>query len=256
MSANFFSFFTSFIAYDSFSSIILHIFIILDNTIIGDTMKKQETVKTKFYQIFWIFVLGCFIGSLYEVMLCFIKNGYLSYRQGLIYGPFYPVYGFGAVLFFVTICNMKKIISIFITGSILGGLFEYTASLLQDIIFSTVNWDYSNIPFNLQGRTSLLHAMGWGLIGVLFVYVLAPFLSKLIDSFPKKLGFVLTWIFLFFFLFDFSITSFALYRYKERRQNIPATHKVDYVLDNNYPDTFIKKRFPTMKESFRLTIKE
>lgn len=218
--------------------------------------KTSENIKTKFYQLFWFFVIGSLLGTLYEMTICLLKTGHFAYRQGLIYGPFYPVYGFGSILFFLTIYKMKRAIPIFITGTLLGGLYEFLASFFQDLIFHTVSWDYSNVILNFDGRTSLFHALGWGLIAILFVYILAPFLKKIIESFPKRLGFVLTWIFLFFFLFDFSITTFALYRYKERRQNIPITHKLDYVLDNNYPDTFIKKRFPTMKESFRLTVKE
>lgn len=214
--------------------------------------EKQETVKAKFYQLFWFFVIGSLLGTFYEAILCLIQTGHISYRQGLIYGPFYPVYGFGAVLFLLTIDRMKRPVPIFVVGTLLGGFYEFMASFLQDLVFHTVNWDYSNVFLNLDGRTSFFHAIGWGVAGLLFVYFLAPLLKRMIHHFPKKFSFVLTWVLVFFFLFDFSITSFALYRFQERQKNMIATHFLDFVLDDYYPDYFIKKRFPTMKESSRI----
>ena len=52
-----------------------------------------------FYKLVWIFLLGCIMGFLIETAWLFVHTGILESRKGIIYGPFSPVYGFGAVLF-------------------------------------------------------------------------------------------------------------------------------------------------------------
>jgi len=60
--------------------------------------KKSFASGTDFYKLFWVFMIGCFLGVVIETLFCLVLNGYIESRQGLVYGPFNPVYGFGAVL--------------------------------------------------------------------------------------------------------------------------------------------------------------
>ena len=62
----------------------------------------EEKVFAKGYcftKLFIFFVLGCLIGTYYEEVLWFIKYGEITTRQGLIYGPFSPIYGVGVLAF-------------------------------------------------------------------------------------------------------------------------------------------------------------
>ena len=43
-----------------------------------------------FYKLFWIFLVGCVIGCLVEMLWCYLNEGFFESRQGLIYGPFFP----------------------------------------------------------------------------------------------------------------------------------------------------------------------
>ena len=43
-----------------------------------------------FYKLFWIFLIGCVVGYVVEMLWCYIKMGYFESRQGLVYGPFSP----------------------------------------------------------------------------------------------------------------------------------------------------------------------
>ena len=60
-----------------------------------------------FYKLFWIFLVGCVIGCLVEMLWCYLNEGFFESRQGLIYGPFSPVYGLGAVLFTLVMYRFK-----------------------------------------------------------------------------------------------------------------------------------------------------
>lgn len=59
--------------------------------------------------------------------------------------------------------RISYFIRIFLVTAILGGVTEYIGSYAQEKLFGTISWDYSHLPFNLNGRTSLLHCTYWGI---------------------------------------------------------------------------------------------
>ena len=115
-------------------------------------------------KVFWIFILGSLAGYILEMIVAFVQNGYFESRQEVIYGPFTPVYGIGAVLYYLFFKKLKtrNRVKVFFITMVLGGMVEYLCSLLQEKLFGTVSWDYSNLWFNINGRTSLLHCIYWG----------------------------------------------------------------------------------------------
>ena len=46
---------------------------------------------------------------------------------------------------------------LFFGGIIVGSVVEYICSLGQEIIFGSRSWDYSHMPFNINGRICLLY---------------------------------------------------------------------------------------------------
>lgn len=125
---------------------------------------KKENLSFKIVKLFWIFLIGSFIGYIIETIVGIIQNGHLVSRQGLLFGPFIQVYGIGLVTYYLVISKMKKKnnIKIFLVSMILGGAVEYLFSYFQQKLFGTISWDYSNLLFNINGRTSLLHCLYWG----------------------------------------------------------------------------------------------
>ena len=61
--------------------------------------------RPSFAELVWLFVLGCLLGFVIETSWHFIKNGVLINKQGLLYGPFKPIYGTGFVLLVLLMCN-------------------------------------------------------------------------------------------------------------------------------------------------------
>lgn len=143
-------------------------------------MKKNKIIK-EFIIIFWIFIIGSISGYLFEMLVVFFQKGFFETRKGLIYGPFIPVYGIGAVIYYMILKNMqnKGYLKIFLITMILGGITEYVCSYIQEKVFGTISWDYSYLIFNINGRTSLLHCTYWGIAGVLFMKYIIPFIENL-----------------------------------------------------------------------------
>lgn len=198
---------------------------------------EKEKRKEILIKVFWVFIIGSFIGCIVEMMVCLVQKGHFELRQGVIYGPFLPVYGMGAVVYFFTIPKIKGTGKVFLASMILGGVTEYLFSYFQERWFGTVSWDYSHLWFNVNGRTSLLHCLYWGGAGILFVKLVYPFLNRLIDKFKTKQAFrYVTATFVIFMFFNMCISSVAANRQYERMQNIAATTSLDQLMDQYYPD--------------------
>lgn len=192
----------------------------------------------------WIFVISCFIGFVYETILgIFQYDGFIS-RQEVLYGPFIPVYGLGAILFMSTLKNIKNKYFIILLAGAEGTILEYVYSLLQERIFGTVSWDYSNYFFNFEGRTSIIHILFWGIVGYIFMKYIYPLLSKLIEKVPKIIGNLLSAIFVLFILVNVFMSVKVGLRYKNRRNNVPAKNWFEKYIDLKYTDEVINKIYP------------
>lgn len=123
-------------------------------------MKKNKIIK-EFIIIFWIFIIGSISGYVFEMLVVFFQKGFFETRKGLIYGPFIPVYGIGAVIYYMILRNIqnKGYLKIFLITMILGGITEYVCSYIQEKVFGTISWDYSYLIFNINGRTSIFIAI-------------------------------------------------------------------------------------------------
>lgn len=125
---------------------------------------------------------------------------------------------------------------------------EYLCSFLQEKFYGTVSWDYSNLVFNINGRTSLLHSIYWGTAGILYVKLLDPFLNNLKENIEKKGLRVFTVIITAFMVFDISISCLAADRQTRRRDKLPPQHSLDVFLDEVYPDEYMDKVYCNKKE--------
>ena len=95
-------------------------------------------------------------------------------------------------------------------GTFLGGAYEYICSVFTEIVFGTVFWDYSDIPFNLGGRINLLYCFFWGFAAVAWFKIFYPPVSRLIEKIPVKIGKIITWLLIIFMLADGIVSSAAL----------------------------------------------
>lgn len=210
--------------------------------------RQRAMYRFNYSKLFWIFFAGCFFGVMVETLYCLIMRHRFESRVGVIYGPFNPVYGFGAVL--LTIClkwlSNKRDLWIFLGSAVIGGAFEYFCSWCQELAFGTVSWEYSHTQFNFNGRTNVMYALFWGLLGIVWVKELYPRISSLVDKIPKRLNRVLTLVLSVFMLFNMLISAMALERQSQRRSGVPPTNTISRFFDEHYPDELLKKIYPNM----------
>ena len=209
----------------------------------------KEKIIQKLTKIFWIFLIGSILGYGIEMIVGLVQNGHFVSRQGLLFGPFIQVYGVGLVAYYLVISNIRKksYIKIFFITMLLGGIVEYLFSYLQETWFGTISWDYSNLLFNIHGRTSLLHCLYWGIGGVLFVRFILPLIRNL-NEWCKNTNFRFITAFLVLFItFDIVMSGMAGSRQLERKNNIAANGYIDNFFDEYYPDTKLEQIYSNAK---------
>lgn len=214
----------------------------------GERRERSFAHGLNFYKLFWVFLIGCFLGVIIELIWCAVLYQKFESRAGLIYGPFNPVYGFGALVLSVGLHWLikKRDLWVFLGSAVLGSAAEFACSWFQEMVFGSVSWQYDGTVLNLQGRINLLHGLLWGLLGLLWVKELYPRLSRLIEKIPNKIGVALTWTLAVLMAADIAISAMAVYRQSERREGVPARNAVAAFLDEHYPDEFLAKIYTNM----------
>ena len=212
-------------------------------------MEKSFAAGLNFYKLFWIFFIGCFVGVVVETMWCFIRFHRIESRKGLIYGPLNLVYGFGALIITLLLSHTSQMreLWILIIGAFIGGAYEYICSYIQEKAFGSRSWDYSNFPLNLNGRITLLYCLFWGILAVVWVRDVYPFISSLIEQIPNSYGIILTWSCFAFIIFDSVISACAVFRMYERKIGIQATNKFQKFMDKKYNEEYRRKIYPNMQ---------
>ncbi len=212
-------------------------------------MKENKVTKVINFiiKIFWIFVIGSVFGFVIEMLYATVYTRTLVIRQGLIYGPFIQIYGMGAVAYYFLIRRFKEPKEAFFTGAIMGGVLEYLCSFFQEIFFGTISWDYSEFLFNLNGRICLLYCVYWGIIAVVFLKVIYPWIEKIEPLIYKKSVRILTVFMVIFMTFDITISALAVNRQQERREGISPKNDLDVFLDKAYPDEFLDRIYNNKK---------
>ena len=192
---------------------------------------------------------GSFAGVVVEILWCLFRNGYIESRSGLVYGPFNPVYGIGAVVMTLALYryrNRSSSISFF-GGAVVGSVIEYLLSWGQETLFGSTSWDYSRMPFNLDGRICLLYSLFWGILGVLWIKSLYPRVAQVILKIPNRFGKVLTWVLTIFMVFDCAMSLLAVDRWSERVRGETPVSAVDVFFDEHFPDSRMERIYANME---------
>lgn len=199
-------------------------------------------------KIIWVFLASALLGDIIETLYCRLVGGVWMSRSSVLYGPFSIVWGLGAVVLTLVLYRFadKADRYVFLIGALLGGVYEYTCSVFTEIVFGTVFWDYSHMPFNIGGRTNLLYMVFWGILSVVWIKLIYPKMSSAIEKVPPLAGKIITWILVAFMICNALISAMAMLRYTERQDGIPADNVVEEFLDANYKDELIEKVWPNM----------
>ena len=226
----------------------------IDRNAVLHTPAKEKN-KTVFasgcctYKLIWLFFLGAFLGDITETIFCRITSGVWMSRSSVVYGPFSIVWGLGCAFLTALLYKYKDKSDryIFIYGTILGGAYEYICSVFTELVFGTVFWDYSKIPFNLGGRINLLYCFFWGIAAVVWLKILYPKFSGWIEKIPVKIGKIITPIAVILMIGNILISGMALARYSDRHIHPEPSNAVEEFLDEHFDNERIEHIYPNAK---------
>ena len=134
-----------------------------------------------FFQMLTYFVIYSFLGWILESIVRTICERKII-NTGFLIGPFCPIYGFGAIIMIVFLSEFKNNpILLFFISLIVLTLWEYIVGVFLEKLFHTKYWDYSDHRFNYKGRICLMNSIAWGILGVLFINYIHPFILQMIQ---------------------------------------------------------------------------
>lgn len=202
-----------------------------------------------FYKLACLFFIGAFLGDITETVFCRFSMGRWMSRSSVVFGPFSIVWGLGCAMLTWILYRYREQSDrrLFLCGTILGGAYEYICSVFTEIVFGTVFWDYSKIPFNLGGRINLLYCFFWGFAAIIWMKGIYPFLSRWIEKIPVRIGKPLCMIMVFFMSVNIALSGLALDRYSKRHDGLPAKNAVGELMDDWFPDSYMEKVYPNIK---------
>ena len=209
---------------------------------------KKQTITFK--QILWYFIIFSIIGLIIETIFCYITTGVLESRKGLIWGPFCPVYGVGATILIILLNRYnEKPIQLFIAGSIMGNIIEYSLSYILEAMYGARFWDYSYLNWNLNGRICITYSIFWGILAVILIKMVKPIIDKIINKIPNNEKINITIIILI--LIDSIATVWAVKTYQNRIISNNSQNKknkiIQYIENTLFSNEKMKKTFPNLR---------
>ncbi len=219
--------------------------------------KKQITILgINLWEILAYFIIYSIAGYIIETFFALIRYGVLESRQSFLYGPFCSIYGVGAVVMVIFLQYFQKNrLTLFAGGFLIGSVTEYLVSLIGELILHVKWWDYSNMPFNINGRICFSYSMFWGILAIFLMKVIHPRVRKLMayilkkssEKFAKTAIIVIT----IFIAIDCVISAHAINLFTIRMiaendlnvQNKEAICKINDILKQNEFSTKLRNTF-------------
>lgn len=211
---------------------------------------ERKTFALNASTVLWLFVIGSIAGLVIETIFhAFAFGGYES-RAGLVWGPFSPIYGVGAVA--LTLLGNKLMnkpaIVVFLVAAVVGSAVEFATSWGMETFFGAVAWDYSGTIGSIQGRVNLMFGLMWGTLGLIWTRFAIPLLAvgfSRVDWKRSAIRFVSVGCSVFMTA-NIVMTVQALDRENARTRNVPASTPMEQFLDEQFPSSWMQARFENM----------
>lgn len=147
-------------------------------------------------------------------------------NTGFLRGPFCPIYGIGATIMFLFLEGFQdKPIILFFIAIIVLTIWEYVVGVFLEKVFKTKYWDYSDHKLNFQGRICLTNSICWGVLGVLFVKYIHPFIEGIMAKVDVNLLNYIVAILFVIFLGDTITSIINVKNIKSTLENIENINK-------------------------------
>ena len=211
----------------------------------------------EFFVLCGLFLVYSFIGWIIEVVFSFFVEGKFINR-GFLVGPLVPIWGTAAVLITLILRPDDSLFNLIISSAFIGTFLEYVVNYSMEKIFKARWWDYSNLPFNINGRVCLVYSCLFGLCGVLVVKVLNPIFFRMFLLMNGSVFCIAISILMVLVAIDFCISFNIVQKIKLSADSLKKDYteeiskKVRAVLMNkSLGFKHILKAFPNVKFDFK-----
>ena len=207
-------------------------------------------ITLNFFNLFWIFVvcsvLGLVIETVYHVLV--VDPGVYEDRAGLLFGPFSPIYGVGAMLMTMALNRFHKapFPVIFLVSAVIGGAFEYAVSWFMQFAFGIVAWDYTGTFLSIDGRTNGMFMAMWGVLGLFWVKLCLPWMLRLVNRIPWNWRYTLTTVCAALMIVDCGMTLMSLDRWYQREAGVAPDNAISRFIDDHFDNRYMEQRFQSM----------
>lgn len=209
---------------------------------------EHAFIDPSLFNLFWIFVIASFIGLVGETIVSTFMDGFVKNRAGLVWGPFSPLYGLGAVLMTIALNDFKgrSTLLIFTVAAAVGGGLEFVAGWFWKNFFGIVAWSYVDQPLNFGGYTCVGMMIVWGLAGVAWVRAGIPLIMRIINLIPPQARGIVTAIMAVFMATDIAVTLLSFNFWFERLAGAPIDTPIASFFDQHFGNDWMANRFQTM----------
>lgn len=148
----------------------------------GNTITEEKEQKTdQLCYLFLIFLTGCLVGWIYEEIFYWVTEGLLRNR-GILYGPWLPIYGVGALAIYAMKPVKKQPVLLFLLCAAVSGIVEYIIGYAGLHLFGLRLWDYRGLLLNIDGIICLRSVLSFALMGLVFHYWLEPAAERMVKK--------------------------------------------------------------------------
>jgi uncharacterized membrane protein len=204
--------------------------------------------KLNFFNLFWTFVVASVVGLAVEEVYHLALYHVWQDRAGMLFGPFSPIYGVGAVLMTLALNGIRNRnpLLIFACSAIIGGAFEYLVSWFMQFAFGVTAWDYTGTFLSIGGRTNGFYMACWGLLGVVWIKLALPVLFKLIYRIPWNWRYTVTAVATALMLTNALMTLESLNCWYLREAGVEPRTAVQEFFARHFDNEYMENRFQTM----------
>lgn len=202
-----------------------------------------------FYQYLIIFLVASVLGLILETIWMFVAYGVLESRVGLVWGPFSPLYGCGAVLLTVVLWRLRDQPTwmIFLISAGLGGILEQLAGWSMETVMHAWSWSYLHFPDHITQWVAWRFLIVWGLLGVAWCKVIMPeLLYRIGEPTSRRQAVVVSFLTVFIAL-DIAMTVACFWRAGKREEGVPPQNVFEEYVDRHFGDEFIKGKFENLR---------
>ena len=209
-------------------------------------------LKLGWYQIVMVFFIGSVLGLLLEEVWMFITAGVTESRVGLVWGPFSPLYGVGAVLLTIVTFRLRQAhasgLVVFVVSMLVGGLLEQLTGWGMETFLGAVSWDYiaGGVPGAITKWVAVPFLFFWGALGYVWYKLIMPDLLWALGIPTTRRKAIFVTLLSIYLIADIFMTIMCFERRAARDAGIPPANAFEEWVDENFNNNFMSEHVQNM----------